>query len=60
MSSTVWAILLAPLITAAVWMPIRWFVRFLWRKLPSGRLKRILFSEQKWLDYPPGARRWDQ
>jgi len=60
MSNTMWAILLAPLLTGLLWLPIRGLTRLAWRKLPDGKLKKILFGKVRWMDYPPGARPWDQ
>ena len=55
-----WAVLLAPLGAYLLYLPGRWATRWLWRRMPDGRLKRILFSKPKGFDYPPGAKRWDE
>lgn len=57
---TVLAILLAPLGFWLMSLPGRWVARFLWRKLPDGRIKKALFGDVRFMDYPPGVKPWDQ
>lgn len=49
MDSKLWAALLAPIIGGAIWWlllrPGRIVHDWLWRKLPDGRLRRILFQK---------------
>lgn len=64
-TSTMWALLLAPLLGGLIWyfllMPGRVLSRYLWKRLPDGRLRRLLFKntpvvdESKvWPRMPPG------
>ena len=53
-NTTVWALLLAPFIGGLIWwlllMPGRLVSRWLWRVLPEGRLRRVLFAKTGVLD----------
>lgn len=62
---TLWALLLAPIVGPLVWfallIPGRMFSRWLWKRLPDGRLRRVLFKgtkavdeSQVWPKLPPG------
>jgi hypothetical protein len=51
-----------PLIRYGLFLPGRMFVRWLWRKLPDGRIRRALFKKvatdqnyPTWPKLPPGA-----
>jgi len=58
--STLVAIALAPVGAYLLSLPVRAFVRWLWRRMPDGKLKRRLFGNVRFMDAPPGWKRWDQ
>lgn len=62
-TSTVVAILAVPILGPAIWWLLMWpgkRVRdYLWRKLPEGRMRRVLLKDDggKWVDPPKTP--WD-
>lgn len=58
--TTLAAIMAAPLMAWAVSSFVNAIVRFVWRRLPQGRLKRLLFARVPGLDYREGWKAWDQ
>jgi hypothetical protein len=58
--ATLIAIALAPVGAYLLSLPIRAFVRTLWRRMPDGRMKRLLFGKVRFMDAPPGWKPWDQ
>lgn len=65
MKPWMWAVLLAPIIGPIIWyalmLPGRLISRWLWRRLPDGKLRRLLFKNtgalddsKVWPKLPPG------
>jgi hypothetical protein len=63
MTPTLWALLLAPIVGPLIgyllFLPARAFARWLWKRLPDGKLRRTLLmrvGEDKatWPKLPPG------
>ena len=55
MENWMWALALKPFLLLLLFVPILMFCRWLYRKMPDGKLKRLLFAPL------PGhkPRRWD-
>lgn len=65
MKPWMWVIILTPILGPILWyalmLPGRLFSRWLWKRIPDGRLRRLLFKNtrvlddsQVWPKLPPG------
>lgn len=62
MLTTVLAIIVAPLLAPLMYWPGRMAARWLWKRLPDGRLKTVLFKDRSGglINPPETVKRWDQ
>jgi hypothetical protein len=46
MTSTMWAALIAPMVAGALYLPGKLVYRYLWRRMPDGKLRDFLLKER--------------